>query len=161
MSTTSSINLSGSSSSLEVEFLPETVDIFSWSSGSVETLSPASSSEDITSVNPPSCRCDKNVIEENCTWTAIYNWEENECSLICDGCIYDVPNQMGHACLSYDLDPLDPDEFLSDRTWNTVLNSCNFMQICNEYLKNHENCEDYAVVIFEYALRNILQRKVG
>ena len=68
---------------------------------------------------------------------------------------------MGHACLSYDLDPLDRDEFLNDRTWNTVLNSRNFMQIFNEYLKNHENCEEYGIVIFECALRNLLRRKVA
>ena len=162
VSTSSLINLSGSSSSLEVEFLPETVYISSSCSDSVEMLSPASSSEDITSVNPqPSCQCGKNVIEENCIWTAINNWEGNDCSLICDGCFFDVPNQMGHACLSYDLDPLDRDEFLNDRTWNTVLNSHNFMQIFNEYLKNHENCEEYAIVIFECALRNLLRRKVA
>ena len=72
MSTSSLINLSGSSSSLEVEFLLETVDISSSCSDSVEILSPASSSEDIRSVNPqPSCQCGKNVIEENCIWTAI------------------------------------------------------------------------------------------
>ena len=30
-----------------------------------------------------------------------------------------------------------------------------------EYLKNHENCEEYGIVIFECALRNLLRRKVA
>ena len=68
---------------------------------------------------------------------------------------------MRRAYLSYDLAPLDRDEFLNDRTWNTVLNSRNFMQIFNEYLKNHENCEEYGIVISECALRNLLRRKVA
>lgn len=51
-------------------------------------------------------------------------------------------------------------EFLNDRTWNAVFKRSNFIQIFNEYLKKHENCSEFRVVIFECCLRNLLQRKV-
>ena len=84
----------------------------------------------------------------------------SEFRLICAGCYYKVANQLGHDCLSWELHPADRDEFLNDLAWNVMLNPTNFMQIYNAYLSKQGNSDESTIVIFEYSVRKLLERKV-
>ena len=128
--------------------IPEIVDISS-SDNSVEILSSITSS----SVKSSYCQCEKKVICELCIWEAIKNCEYDDNVLLCAACYCNVPNEMGHDCLRWDLE-------LVDRTSNIVLNPTNVMHIYNAYLLKHEKCDECSLVIFKWALCNLLQRKV-
>ena len=106
------------------------------------------------------CGCEKNIINELCIWEAIDIWNSTESPLICAGCYFNVANQLGHVCLSWELQPSERDEFLNDRTWNVILNPSNFIQIYNAYVSNHDNSDESNIVIFEYSVRKLLERKV-
>jgi len=114
---------------------------------------------EIVEEEDPKCGCKKNWIDERCIHKAITSWMPEEEALICNGCFFDMGNQMNHECVSWNLTDGEREQFLVDTAWSTMLHPGNLSEIFNEYVKSHPGT-GHLIIKFEYGVRTILKRKV-